>query len=350
MPTTPRSSPHRIAALTDQGPSDLLRRCLERVSRRVLGKKQEIEQLLIAFLVQGNCLLEGDAGMGKSLLAEQFAACLGLHYQRVALSPDLEMSELVDQLDRDANEPTTFAANVLLVEGIDYASPKLQTMLVDLPSRRVIRAGRESFQFRRPLMLLASHDLLNAAPLRLRSSQADQFLFEIPFGYPKYEVEYGIVDASLPTTAQAEPPIDIDPTSVRLAIQAMQVPPPIVHYALRLVRSTRVYEGEDHDFVLEFVQHGAGLRAAESLVLAAKARAVMHDRAVPTADDVRSLVRVVLRHRIVLNANAAKNGVTVDPLLDRLLAETPERVPGDDAPPGGYRQNDRASWHDQPHQ
>lgn len=323
--------------------SGLLSDCVRWIGHRVIDKSQAIEQLLIAFLVEGHCLFDGDAGTGKSLLADQFARCLGLTGQRIVLSPDLEISEFIEQLDRRSDSPNDLSANVLLAEGIEHASPKLRALIVDVPSRGVIRTGRESYKFPRPLMLLASHDRLRDADQGLSSGQADQFLFEIPFRNPNYDTEYGIVESVAHAKELDRPALMVDVHPLRQAIQEMRLPPPVVHYVLRLVRSTRVYEGEDHDFVLEFVQHGAGPRAVESLLMAAKARAALYQRTAPTADDVRSFVHVVLRHRIVLNANAAKNGVTNDALLDRLVAETPQRVPGDESPPPGYRQKDNAS-------
>jgi MoxR-like ATPase len=106
-----------------------------------------------------------------------------------------------------------------------------------------------------------------------------------------------------------------------------------VHYVLRLVRATRVYEGEDHDFILEYVSQGAGPRGVASLLGAARARAVLYGRDHANVDDVRALAHCTLRHRLSLNAHAIRNGITVDQLIDRLLEETPERAVGDTEAP-----------------
>ena len=106
-----------------------------------------------------------------------------------------------------------------------------------------------------------------------------------------------------------------------------------MHFALRLARTTRVYEGEEHDFVLEWVSWGAGTLGVQALLDAATSRALLHGRTTVTAADLQAVAHPVLRHRIVTNSHAAGNGVTPDRVIDRLIAETPERVPGDDQPP-----------------
>jgi len=163
----------------------------------------------------------------------------------------------------------------------------------------------------------------------------DRFMFQILVRYPTYHDEFQVAEATTVAAPQQVEPA-FSPEEIiawRKLVRAVQAPPHAIHYLLRLVRSTRVHEGENPDFVYEWVASGAGPRAVHFLTLAAKTRAAIYGRPSLSTEDVRMMAPPVLRHRIITNRNAHSTGVTVDRVINRLLSDVPERLADDDKPP-----------------
>ena len=310
----------------------------------IVGCDEVLEQLLIALLARGHCLIEGVAGTAKSRMAEALALCLSLDFRRLGLTTETRPADVTgsEQAVEDHGGPRTIAlqrgplfANVVVADGLPQARPKLQMLLLDAMRERHVEIGGTRYELPEPFLLVATQNPSEPdAPHPLPAAQLDRFLLKIVLRYPTYDDEYQI--AAGPSAALAHLRAVVSAAEI-LALQSLvrrlPPPPPIVHYALRLVRSTRVHEGEEHDFVLEWVSWGAGTRGVQALLDAATSRALLHGRTTVTAADVQAVAHPVLRHRLVTNSNAASNGVTPDRAIDRLIAETPERVPGDDQAP-----------------
>ena len=316
----------------------------------IVGCDEPLEQLFVALLARGHCLIEGVAGTAKSRMAEALARCLSFDFRRLGLTPESRPADVtgVEQAIEDHGGPRMIAlqrgplfANVVVADGISHARPKLQMLLLDAMRERHLEIGATRYELPEPFLLVATQNPSEPdAPHPLPAAQLDRFLLKIVLRYPAYEDEYRI--AAGPPAALAHLRAVASAAEI-LALQSLvrrlPPPPPIMHYALRLVRTTRVYEGEEHDFILEWVSWGAGTRGVHALIEAATARALLHDRTVVTAADVRAVAHPVLRHRIVTNAHATSNGVTPDRVIDRLIVETPERVPGDELPPASAANN-----------
>jgi MoxR-like ATPase len=335
------------------------------LSSHVIGKERELEQLLIALIQGGHCLLEGVAGTAKSTLADCLGRSMGLRSRQMTLASDMapvEFYELWSDETEESDPP-----NLLLLDGIEQCSAKVRGAIVDATQSGLFRGPRGLRPIATPFLLLATHPPYQPGPPPYAAPSgpstptsghaaneatsgpfearfADQFMFQIPFRYPGYGEEF--LAFRSPRRSQSEPRGEraastgldstrpsIDLTEVRRQLASDDPPVPLVHYVLRLVRATRVYEGEDHDFILEYVSQGAGPRGVASLLGAARARAVLYGRDHANVDDVRALAHCTLRHRLSLNAHAIRNGITVDQLIDRLLEETPERAVGDTEAP-----------------
>lgn len=310
-----------------------------------IGQDALVEQLAISLILGGHCLLSGPPGADPWMLVDFFSRACGLDAHRVTATPDLDW-ELVLQLlavsPGTVESPVTVPGgppHVLLMEEIHRASPRVQARLLD-----AVRDGKFLFHGQavplpRPFLLIGTEMHDERERPTLTPVQIECFLLELRLRPPTYDEEFA--DAARPAWARQTPPANVvTPAELaEIGTRAAQcvTPPPVIHYALRLVRGTRVHEGEHQDFVYEWIRHGAGPTAARILVQAAQARAAWCGRTEVEADDLHDLAHPVLRHRITLNQNAASQGVTTDDAIDRLLAETPRREEGDERVPRAFR-------------
>ncbi|MFO0821320.1 MAG: MoxR family ATPase [Pirellulales bacterium] len=316
------------------------------LGRVIVGQEEVIEQLLVAIFAQGHCLLEGVPGLAKTLLVSTLAKCLKLHFSRIQFTPDLTPSDItgteVLQEDKTTGKMAfkflrgPVFANVVLADEINRTPPKTQAALLEAMQERQVTAGGQRHSLPSPFFVLATQNPIEQeGTYSLPEAQQDRFMFKVFVRYPSYDEEYRIVEATTSAIRTEVREVLTAEEIQRLQELVRRVPaaPHVIHYALRLVRGTRVYEGESHDFALEWVSWGAGPRAAQYLILGAKARAVLQGRFAVSIDDIKAIVHPVLRHRILTNYNANSTGVSSDKVIDRLLAETPEHTTGDDRAP-----------------
>ncbi|MFO0869904.1 MAG: MoxR family ATPase [Pirellulales bacterium] len=337
-------------AASDLAAAQRLREAYQRLrselGRVIVGQEEVIEQLLVALCAQGHCLLEGVPGLAKTLLVSTLARCLRLQFNRIQFTPDLTPSDVtgteVLQEDRATGKMAfkflrgPVFANIVLADEINRTPPKTQAALLEAMQERQVTAGGQRHVLPSPFFVLATQNPIEQeGTYALPEAQQDRFMFKVFVRYPTYDEEYRIVEATT-----APPRGDVgevlsaeDLLEFQELVRRVPAAPNVLHYALRLVRGTRVYEGESHDFALEWVSWGAGPRAAQYLILGAKARALLHGRWAVTRADIQALAHPVLRHRILTNYNAESSGITSDKVIDRLLAETPEQMAGDEQPP-----------------
>ncbi|MFV1965509.1 MAG: AAA family ATPase [Pirellulaceae bacterium] len=313
------------------------------LGKSVVGQDDLIEQLFIAILAGGHCLVKGMPGVAKALVAATFAQALGLSFHRIRCSPDLSPNDVAaDHIPATGNgedgSPSSrlLAANVLLVDGVERLPPKTLSLVYQALQDREILARGELHRLPDPFLLLASsHPEDEDAAQNPSELRDDRFMFQIRVDYPSYHDEYQVAE-----TMTATPPAPIEPLaspaeigSLRKLVRTAGAPAHTLHYVLRLVRSTRVHEGENPDFVYEWVRNGAGPRAVHFMTQAAKIRAAINGRSNVSIEDIRAVAHPVLRHRVLTNRNAQSTGITVERVIQRLLADVPERVDGDNEPP-----------------
>ncbi len=313
------------------------------LAKVIVGQDEVIEQLLVAIFSQGHCLLEGVPGLAKTLMVSTLAQSLRLKFSRIQFTPDLMPSDItgteVIQEDKVTGTrefkflPGPVFANVVLADEINRTPPKTQAAMLEAMQERHVTVGGVQHPLPVPFFVLATQNPIEQeGTYTLPEAQQDRFMFKVFVGYPKYEEEYLIAET---TTAQFDPTVEAVLSAEEISqlqgmVRRVPVAPHVLHYALRLVRATRVREGDVPDFIHEWVSWGAGPRGVQCLLLGGKARAVLDGRFFVTTDDVKAVAHPVLRHRVITNFAAESAGTTPDMVVDRLLETISDRHQGDE--------------------
>ena len=312
----------------------------------IVGQRDVVEQLMIAIFAQGHCLLEGVPGLAKTLMVSTLARTLQLSFNRIQFTPDLMPSDIVGteviQEDKATGKREfkflrgPIFSQIILADEINRTPPKTQAALLEAMQEKQVTIGGVRNPLPAPFFVLATQNPIEQeGTYTLPEAQQDRFMFKIFVKYPSYEEEYRIADA---TTSQLAPEVHNVLTGEEILqlqqlVRRVPTPPHVIHYALRLVRATRVLEQDCPAFVKESVSWGAGPRGVQYLLLGAKARAVLEGKTAADIDDVAAVARPVLRHRVITNFNAESQGITSDVVINRLLAEVPQHAPGDQLAP-----------------
>ncbi len=326
-----------------KGAHDRLRQELGKV---IVGQSEVIEHLLIAIFAQGHCLLEGVPGLAKTLMVSSLAKSLDLSFSRIQFTPDLMPSDItgteVIQEDRSTGErgfrflQGPIFRNIVLADEINRTPPKTQAALLEAMQERQVTIGGTRHPLPAPFFVLATQNPIEQeGTYTLPEAQQDRFMFKVFVDYPTYDEEFRIAESTTSDRSVELNPVLSGDEILRLQKLVRRVPvsPYVIHYALRLVRATRVQDQGAMEFVRDSVAWGAGPRGAQYLLLGAKAKAMLEGRFFVTIDDIRSVARPVLRHRVITNFNAESRGINSDKVIDRLVAELPERSSGDEIAP-----------------
>jgi MoxR-like ATPase len=317
------------------------------LAKVIVGQDEVIEQLLLAIFSRGHCLLEGVPGLAKTLLVSTLARCLSLDFSRIQFTPDLMPSDItgteVIQEDKatGGREFRFFRgpvfANTILADEINRTPPKTQAALLESMQERQVTIGGQRHALPDPFFVLATQNPIEQeGTYPLPEAQQDRFMFKVFVRYPAYDEEYRVAET---TTADFDPSVEPvlgadDIIQLQQLVRRVPVAPHVIHYALRLVRSTRVHEADGvPDFVTESVSWGAGPRGVQFLLLGGKARAVLNSRFYVNTEDIQAVAHPVLRHRIITNFTAESSGITPDHVVNRLLEEVPDRRDGDELAP-----------------
>ncbi len=312
----------------------------------IVGQNEVIEQLMIAIFAQGHCLLEGVPGLAKTLMVSTLADTLNLEFNRIQFTPDLMPSDIVGteviQEDKTTGKREfkflkgPVFANIILADEINRTPPKTQAALLEAMQEKQVTIGGERNLLPAPFFVLATQNPIEQeGTYTLPEAQQDRFMFKVFVNYPSYDEEYQIAAT---TTADLSTKVEQvltgeDILRLQHLVRRVPVAPHLIHFALRIVRATRVLEDDCPEFVKEAISWGAGPRGVQNLLLGAKARAVLEGRTYATTDDLRAVAKPVLRHRVITNFNAESTGVTSDDIIERLMIEIPERSEGDQMVP-----------------
>jgi MoxR-like ATPase len=308
----------------------------------IVGHEEVVEQLLTALFANGHCLLVGVPGLAKTLLVSTVARALDLEFSRIQFTPDLMPSDITgtEILEEDSSTGRRsfkfirgpIFANIVLADEINRTPPKTQAALLQAMQEYRVTAGGTTHTLSLPFFVLATQNPIEfEGTYPLPEAQLDRFMFHISVAYPSDEEEQRIVAT---TTSAYEAEVDRILSHERIIdlqklVRRIPVSEHVVRYAVRLARATRPGP-ESAPFIRDWVSWGAGPRAAQYLVLGAKARAALHGRPTPSEDDVRAVIRPVLRHRIIPNFTAEADGVSSLDIVAKLL----ETVPGSDGKRG----------------
>ena len=296
----------------------------------IVGQDQTAEMLFLTLLCGGHALLLGVPGVGKTLMSATLSRALHLEFHRVQFTPDLMPADITgsEVLEEDAATgrfrrmvmPGPIFANVLLADEINRTPPKTQAALLQAMQEGEVTIGRETHKLKPPFLVLATQNPIEMeGTYPLPEAQLDRFLCCIKVGYPTVDEEVAIA-----TTGPAGALGDVKPVlgpdeilAFQQAVRAVPIADDVARYAVRLAVSTRT--GSAPDGVAEFIECGASPRASQSLVLAGKARALLHGRVHVDFADIKALAPAILRHRIVLNFRARAERLDADQIISRLL-------------------------------
>jgi MoxR-like ATPase len=309
---------------------DAAARLVDQVGRVVVGKARATEQLLAALMVDGHVLLDDVPGVGKTMLARSVARSLDLEFRRVQCTPDLVPSDITgvsiydQRTQRFEYRPGPLAANVVLVDEINRATPRAQSSLLEAMQERQITVDETTHLLPDPFFVIATQNPIELeGTFPLPEAQLDRFLLLITLGYPDAEDEDAILRMHGPATVRPEslsPVLDAAAlAALRAEVRAVRVGDAVRGYVATLVRANRVHAD---------IELGASPRAALALFRAAQAHAAIRGRDYVLPDDVKAQAPAVLRHRLFLKADAQMRGRTTSAVVSEVLARTP--VPAED--------------------
>jgi MoxR-like ATPase len=330
LPADPTPSSEDLKAVEELAVAK--RQILEQIEKRVVGQRDVVEHLLTALFAKGHCLFVGVPGLAKTLLISTLADVLNLTFNRVQFTPDLMPSDITgtDILEEDRTTGRRefrfvkgpLFANIILADEVNRTPPKTQAALLQAMQEYRVTAGGRTYPLDLPFLVFATQNPIEQeGTYPLPEAQLDRFMFLVDVGYPSAEEEVQIVKS---TTSGKLPPLTkiLSPERI-IALQELvrrvPVPEHVVRYAVDLVRHTRPKEAGALEFIQKNVSWGAGPRASQYLVLAAKARAILNGRFIASVEDVKALARPVLRHRVLPNFHAESEGITSAKLVEELL-------------------------------
>jgi MoxR-like ATPase len=329
--------------VTSQLEPDILKSRIERfrqvqseivtqVRRVIVGQEEVLEQVMIGLFVGGHCLITGLPGTAKTLLVRTMAQTLGLIFKRIQFTPDLMPSDITgtDIIEEDPTNgrrtwtfvPGPIFGNILLADEINRTPPKTQSALLEAMQERSCTVRGNVYSLPSPFFVLATQNPIELeGTYPLPEAQLDRFLFNTVLDYLSADEELQVVDLTTVTTvAQAEPVTNAEEiVGFQQLVRMVPIGESVARHAVDLVRVTRPRDESAPDFVQKYVNYGASVRAAQFLVLSAKARALMKGRYHVTFEDVRAVYTPVLRHRILLNFHAESDRLKQDDILKKVL-------------------------------
>ncbi|MBB01907.1 MAG: AAA family ATPase [Rubinisphaera brasiliensis] len=309
-------------------------RMREEIGKVIIGQHDVVEQLLIALLCRGHCLLVGVPGLAKTLLVSTIAQLLHLSFRRIQFTPDLMPSDITgtDILQDDPETgrrsfqfmPGPMFAHMVLADEINRTPPKTQAALLEAMQERHVTVGSSTYKLPSPFFVLATQNPIEQeGTYPLPEAQLDRFMFNTVVKYPTAEEELEILMRTTADQPQELTPVLSDKQILALqeVVRKVPVAEHVFVYARDLVRATRPGEPEASEFVKDYFNWGAGPRAGQNLINGAKARALLHGRFHATTEDVRAVAHPVLRHRIVTTFQADSEGISTDDCITRLLKD-----------------------------
>ncbi len=312
------------------------------IGKVIVGQYHVVEEILMAMIGGGHALLIGMPGMAKTLMVSTIAKVFNLDFRRVQFTPDLMPSDITGTEILETNRDTgdrefrflrgPLFCNLLLADEINRTPPKTQAALLEAMQEHRVTVGNQTYALGEPFFVLATQNPIEQeGTYPLPEAQLDRFMFNIWVDYPSAEEEEIIVEATTKSTRVNAQPILTKAEVLQLqeVVRKIPVSKHVIKYATRLVRSTRPAGPEAPDFIKEYVSTGAGPRASQVLIMAAKARAVMEGRIHVSCNDIRKAALPVLRHRILTNFAADSEGLTAVHLVQRLLKQVAEPQEGD---------------------
>jgi len=308
------------------------------LSKAIIGQKQVIEELLISLFAGGHCLLTGAPGLAKTLLVRSIAQIFHLEFRRIQFTPDLMPADITGteilEETADGHRRMQFVkgpvfANVILADEINRTPPKTQAALLEAMQEHQVTAAGVRYALDEPFFVLATQNPIEMeGTYPLPEAQLDRFMFNVHVDYLPEDDEVAVVSQTTSSRPEDIQPLFTgeDVRQFHDVVRRVPIAEQLVRYAVRLASASRPGQAGTPDFINGWVSWGAGLRAAQYLVLGAKARTLLQGRMHVTVDDLHALIHPTFRHRILVGYRAEAEGVTVENVIDRLLETV--KVPG----------------------
>jgi MoxR-like ATPase len=327
------ASPADIAAVA-QRVSQSRERILTEIRKVIVGQEEVIDQVLMALFTGGHCLITGVPGLAKTLLIKTVAQILDLSFKRIQFTPDLMPADITgtEVLDEQGGHRSLrfvkgpIFAQIILADEINRTPPKTQAALLEAMQEYHVTAAGRTYLLDRPFFVLATQNPIELeGTYPLPEAQLDRFMFNIVMTYLPEDEEVRVVTQTTGVSVQVPVPVlnGVEIMEIQQLVRQVMVAEEIARYAVRLVDASRPGRQHDHAFVREYVKWGAGLRASQALILAGKARALLHGRYHVSIADIQALAQPVLRHRVIPNFYAESERITSGNLVERLLEAVP---------------------------
>jgi len=304
------------------------------IAKVIVGQDEIVDQLLISLFAKGHCLLIGVPGLAKTLLIKTLAEVMDLKFSRIQFTPDLMPSDITgteiieeDAVTRKRNFrfiPGPVFANIILADEINRTPPKTQAALLEAMQEHKVTAAGTTYTLNEPFFVLATQNPIEQeGTYPLPEAQLDRFMFNLWLDYPSFEEEVKVVQT---TTSRYLPELQKvlkaeDIINFQELVRRVPVADNVIQFAVKVANMTRPANGQSPQFIKDWITWGAGPRASQYLILAAKTKAVMQGRFTPNIDDVKAAMLPVLRHRIITNFNAEADGITSVEVINRLMTE-----------------------------
>lgn len=314
---------------------------LNQVREVIVGQQEVLDQILTAVFVGGHCLLTGMPGTAKTLMVRTLADALGLEFRRIQFTPDLMPSDITgtDIIEEDletGHRKWTFVqgpifANILLADEINRTPPKTQSALLEAMQEHSCTVRGHLYHLPAPFFVLATQNPIELeGTYPLPEAQLDRFLFNSILGDLSAEDELKVIDRTTATRATSTKPVATAENLLdfQQLVRMVPIADTLARYVVSLVRATRPKSEGAPDFIRKYANYGASVRAAQFIVLAAKARALAQQRYHVTYEDIATMVTPVLRHRVLLNFHAESDHVDTDEILRQLIAFVPRPKEG----------------------
>jgi len=297
------------------------------VAKVIVGQDEVVNQILISIFSGGHALLIGVPGLAKTLMVNTIAQTLGLNFKRIQFTPDLMPSDILGSEILDENRHFKFIkgpvfANIILADEINRTPPKTQAALLEAMQERAVTIAGQHYELSLPYFVLATQNPIEQeGTYPLTEAQLDRFMFAINLDYPSFKEEVEVV--KMTTTdiqAKVNPLFSAEEIiGFQNLIRRIPVADNVVEYAVTMVNKTRPNNASATDLVKEFVDWGAGPRASQNLILAAKTHAAIHGKFSPDIENVQAVASGILRHRIIKNYKAEAEGISDDQLIESLF-------------------------------
>ena len=297
------------------------------IAKVIVGQDAVVQQVLISIFCNGHCLLVGVPGLAKTLLVQTISNSLGLNFNRIQFTPDLMPSDIVGAEILDENRNFKFVkgplfANIILADEINRTPPKTQSALLEAMQERSVTNAGTRYELDKPFFVLATQNPIEQeGTYPLPEAQLDRFMFNVILDYPSYEEELQIVkqttvknEVTLNTIMSAEQIMECQEVITKLPVTDN-----VLQYAVSLVAKTRPNSDKSTEVVKQYIEWGAGPRASQFMLMAAKCHAAINGKYAPDIEDVKAVAKPILRHRIVMNYKAEAEGMSVDQIIESIL-------------------------------